>query len=147
MPDEEQPTTEPTPTEMRTMEATLEFTEEMKEALLKARGEGAAIVMVIKDGKWAFLPDAFRAREEDGKVILERIVPPPVTKERRARARAIAERLASTADLASALEAAMLEKSDKQLDRIEKSAEKTGAKVERHRGCFWLVTADEEITL
>ena len=95
MPDET-PQPEPTPpTEPRTVEATLEFTEEMKEALLKARGDGAAIVMMIKDGKWAFLPHAFRAVEEGDKVILEKIVPPPVTPERREKVRALAERLAS----------------------------------------------------
>lgn len=122
------------------------LSEELKEALLRAKGQSTIILVHMENGKVTLNPDAWKAvRETDDRIVLKKIKPETPTKEKRKKVRRLAERLAGRVNIEVALQQALLEKTDEQLDAI--TAAEPGARIERRRGCFWLITEKEEVLL
>jgi len=125
------------------------ISEELKEALLKSKGRSVAVLLTFKDGVWTYEPEAYiiEKRKKD-KVILKKmgIVEEPSELKKRIVKDIIAKiKNRIKEDVETAVEQALLEKTEAQLLTIRKEAET--ARLKRTRGCFWLVTENEEVLL
>lgn len=129
--------------------AAIKITEDMKETLLKAKGQDSFIVIQIINSEWHIVPKIFsKITEEKDKVILNEYQPLEEPKEvKDGLIRSIMPKLRKNlrADIAKAVKHALEEKSIKQLKEIDKTAK--DAKLKRTKGCFWLTTPSEEILL
>lgn len=125
------------------------FSEEMKEALLKSKGQEVYLLVQIKENKWTAMPQLFTREGNGDEYKLKPFLPleePLDVKE--ALIAEIMPKIKESLhkDIEQSIEAALKEKSVVQLEGIKKSSE-NGAKIRRTRGCFWLSTENEEILL
>jgi hypothetical protein len=125
------------------------YTEEFKEALLRAKGEGRALLLVIKDGTWSVDGHVYNVDEvnlKEDTVRLKIVRPTEPTEAKKELVKALVEKLKKDVhgSIDVAIEKALMEKSDGELEMIQKS--KTG-KITRRRGCFWLEVEETEVLL
>jgi len=129
--------------------AAIKITEDMKETLLKAKGQDSFIIVQIINSEWHIVPKIFsKLTEEKDKVILDEYQPLNEPKEvKDGLIRSIMPQLRNNlrADIAKAVKHALEEKSIEQLKEIERTAK--DAKLKRTKGCFWLTTDTEEVLL
>ena len=125
------------------------FSEEMKEALLKSKGQEVYLLVQIKENKWTAMPQLFIREEKNGEYLLKPFV--PLEEPMDVKMALITEimpkiRESLHKDIEQSIAAALKEKSIVQLEGIKKSSE-NGAEIKRTRGCFWLSTKNEEVLL
>lgn len=127
----------------------VEISEELKETLMKSRGEERImLVRKSKEGKVDFFPVAYRVKEvKDGTVVLEPVEAKTPSEQQTILVDEIMKEISSKIreDVEAGVRSALLEKTPGQLEAIRKAA--PSAKFERKRGCFWLTTPEEELLL
>ena len=129
--------------------AAIKITEDMKETLLKAKGQDGFLIVNIVNSEWRIIPKLFsKLIEKKDKVILEEHKPLKESQEvKDGLIRSILPQIKNSlkADISDAVKKALEEKSIMQLKEIEKTAK--SAKLTRKPGCFFLTTDTEEILL
>jgi hypothetical protein len=142
----------PMPLEPRGMNVNPHFSEEFKEALLRAKGEGRAVLMVIKNGNWEVDGHVYNieaVNPEQDTLTLKIIRPVEPTEQKKTLVKSIVAKLSKNlhGSIDSAIERALLEKTDGDLELISRTATRPTTKVERRRGCFFLVSDEVELLL
>lgn len=121
----------------------LKFSEELKEAIMRAKGTGCFII-TIKDGEAEYLPDCFDiVKQTEDKLILKVRRPGVPTPEKIALVDQIVSQIKPQLEssITDSVRQALLEKPTEELVQVSKAKE---AKVERRRGCFFLMTEETE---
>lgn len=125
------------------MRPVITFSEELKEAIVRAKGKGV-FVFTMEDGEFQYLPDCFDIVKQTKNRLTLKIrrseVPGP---EKIALVDQIIERIKPQLEstISNSVRQALLEKPEAELMQVSQAKE---TKVERRRGCFFLITEEIE---
>jgi hypothetical protein len=130
----------------------MKITEELKEALLRSKGQKRAMILMFENGEWIPSTQVYTMEESDEaleNVKLKAVKLEEPSPETKAKAKEIVGKLSQSlhGTIEDAVYKALIEKSPAELALIAGAAGKPEGRVERRRGCFWLVTPESEIVL
>lgn len=119
------------------------FTEELKEAIARSKGKGHFVFGIV-DGEYVVLPYCFDIVKQTKNRIVLQIRKPDVPSEEKKKlvSKVISEIEATLKEsIADAVRASLLEKP---LHELVALSEAKDIKVQRRRGCLWLITDKTE---